>query len=273
MDEKEILEKLSSLEVPDVELPGHRVRLQKMLLETPPPGRGFFQSIKTAFRYRARALAAALNTPRPAWQMVLVGALLTVLVAGSVVTVPAIARPTDQELARSIALASDVLKNAMGGRDAPDIDPALSVTVGKDRAASVIVQSRQKAAGLTDAFTSRAWWAFMTLDLESESVTSFAFSRDGLTTEEEREITSILLEYQSSRLLMTGTWKIEELTRVQCSGTLEQDAAGRKALSSIKAVTVRVYLLEGLEGRSFEADVNLSKRAVNNLKMIGSWTG
>ena len=270
MDEKEILEKLSSLAVPDMELPRHKARLQKMLLEKPLPKRGSFQRISTALGDRAQALAGALNTPRPAWQMVLVGALLTVLVAGSVITVPTIARPTDREVARSIVLASGALRDAMGGRDASDIDPALSITIGEDHAASAIAQSRQKAVGLTDAFTARAWWVLMTLDLERETVTGFTFSRDGLTADEEQEISSLLVEHPSTRVYMTGTWKIEELTRVHGSGMLEEDSSGRKALSWSKAVTVRVYLVEGPEGRFFEADVNLSARTVSNLKTVGN---
>ena len=105
MDDKELDEKLSSLEVPEITLPGFECRLKNALLTRQFPERQLSRSITASIR--------SLFVTRPAWQPA--AAVLLVLAVVLALVLPPVLGGNNLVLASDIALANPQVKVALNG--------------------------------------------------------------------------------------------------------------------------------------------------------------
>ncbi|MCL0034551.1 hypothetical protein M1N21_01335 [Dehalococcoidia bacterium] len=121
MREEELIEKLKSVELPEIQLQSHRCRLRTVLLDA---GRQRDRPRVTIIELAKYKLEGGIDTmiqglvPRQAVRKIAVaGVLALVLIAGSVIVLPSLTRQSPEALAASIVRNSPEVQAALGGEE------------------------------------------------------------------------------------------------------------------------------------------------------------
>jgi hypothetical protein len=244
-----------------IELPTHRKRLKQALIEKHMGGKihlreSFTMAIKQGFEELGQGLAAR----RPVWQMALVGLILVAVTAGVMGGGNTLARQGDESLARELALNSSALADAMGNRGSTDIDPDISVSFDKNQYALVIMQSLSPSL-LAPQSAMREWQITLRVDLTSETIISYHYSRGYVTEVEIQQVKDVLSSDPRTTALISARAVLDFNPQFSgISGTGYAAVAGGNAELSTKILTIGINVQEW----RYTARVDLAKGEVTD---------
>jgi hypothetical protein len=178
MKKEELIKKLESVELPQIELQSHRRRLRTALLNADYPERQREVSIRDLVKSRVRGgmkrMLKGLVSPRPVWKTALVTAVAIVLALGLMLGLPSLIGQSPELLAAEIAQNSPDVIAALGGDEVETVK-VLSI---EDNMATVVVAG--KMGGIVNAL----------VDLYTKAVTQ-AVSGPQLTDKEKDKAINI----------------------------------------------------------------------------------
>lgn len=128
MDKSDLIKRLEHVEVPHVELQGHRMRLRRELLSS-----GRFQERPEDFSgiWRVAGLARSFVIGQPKWRSVASGVMVLALIVALVLTVPTFDGKSNAALAEEIARNSDVFRVASLGVGEITVERVIEQADGK----------------------------------------------------------------------------------------------------------------------------------------------
>ena len=152
MKEEELIKKLESTELPEIELQSHRRRLKMALLDADylkkRRGVSIMELAKSKLRGSTDIAARGLTSPRPVWKTALASVLAIALIVGLAIGLPSLMGQSPEVLAAEIAQNSPEVIAALGGDEVETVK-VLNI---KDNMAKVIVEG--KMGGIVTAFVS-----------------------------------------------------------------------------------------------------------------------
>lgn len=252
MKEEELIGKLENTALPEVELPSHRKQLKIALLEqrhdTPSTG-----LTKIITKGRINMVKRALVSRQPIWLTALASVLVMALVAGLSITLPAIARQTDEALVKEIALNSSVVLEATGGKEITEANSEFNIVYIENNTARVEIYSKSLSTLATHT-TMRSWRVSLELDLTTERVLDYFFRRDNVTDKEAEQVLSILkADFRTGALLDMGAEVSYTGGFWGVTGWGHPGATSEIRMTEEKQLTVGL----GLSGHYYEARVDL----------------
>ena len=117
MKEEELIKKLESIKLPQIEIQSHRRRLRMALLNSEyfkeQPKAGVFSQVSSTVKRGADVLKGLISW-RPVWKPALVSALAIALIVSSALFVPSLVSPSAETLAADIAKNSPEVQKLLG---------------------------------------------------------------------------------------------------------------------------------------------------------------
>lgn len=118
MNEEELIKKLERVDLPKIEVQGHRRRLRMALLQS----QYFEEEPKVAVSNQAKSkmkgginMLKGLISWRPVWKLALVSTLVLALIVGSALLIPSLFGPSPEVRAAEIARISPEVRALVGG--------------------------------------------------------------------------------------------------------------------------------------------------------------
>ena len=178
MKEEELIKKLESAKLPEIELQSHRRRLKMALLDAgylkKRRGVSIMELTKSKLKGATDIAARGLTSPRPVWKTALASVLAIALIVGLSIGLPSLMGQSPEVLAAEIAQNSPEVIASLGGDEVETVK-VLNI---KDNMATVIVESRM--GGIVTAL----------VDLHTKIVTQ-AVGGPQLTDEEKEKALNI----------------------------------------------------------------------------------
>lgn len=125
MREEELIKKLESVELPDIELQSHRRRLRMALLDA-----GYLQRqrevailelAKSRVKGGIDTMIRGLVSRQPVWKTAVIGVLAVALIAGLAIALPSLTGQSPEALAADIAQNSPQVRAALGGGEVQEV--------------------------------------------------------------------------------------------------------------------------------------------------------
>lgn len=192
MKEEDLIKKLESTQLPEVELLGHKSQLKMALLKS---GHGDNAlEIPTVKRWLT-TMKSIFTSKQPVWRTALVGILAMALVVGLLTGLPPDATPasaglTDEGLALYIAQTSDILIEAAGSEEKAKVSEVFIVYVNAKNA--MVQISGTSPSDLAADTTQPSWQVFIKVDLVEERIKLYNFNRDYVNEAEKELIDEVL---------------------------------------------------------------------------------
>ena len=245
MKEEELIRKLENVELPDIELQGHRHRLRMALLNA-----GYLKRQQRASIWGLAKLKGvkdimtrSLVLRQPAWRTALAGVLAIALIVGLAIALPSLTRQSPEALAADIAENSPQVWAALGGGEVQVIKV---IKLVDDKGTVLCIGE----LGIVTA----------EVDLKTKEVTDVVLMPELTGTDEQRAIDIARADPKVKELLDKGAM-IGKGSPIYFFGTRMDVETGETREFSETLVRVEIEWVE----KNYAAEVDLDARKVIRL--------